>query len=189
MDIIWLSINKLVHEAIIPAPDKIQVQLSSLFSRHFSAWKDATLPSLWTSPLSGCFKANFDVTVRNSFSVAAAVISDTSGAIIFAATSKLLGTDALMGEAAAALLASRLALSSDLDNISIEGDSFLVILALNSPSLFSSWNFCNLISDCCLVLDSFQSWNALKVSRSANFKAHSLAKWAASTRVFGSILK
>jgi hypothetical protein len=93
-----------------------------------------------------------------------------------------------MGEVAAALLASQLASFNGLDTISIEGDSNLVILALNSPSLFFSWNFCNLISDSCLVLDSFQSWNALKISRSANVRAHFLAKWAASTRVFGSIL-
>jgi hypothetical protein len=109
MDLIWFSRNKLIHEAVTPVPDKIQLQLSSLVSRHVSAWKDAALPSLWIPPLPGSFKANFDVAVRDSFSVAAAVISDSSGDIIFAATSKLLGTDALMGEAAAALLASQLA--------------------------------------------------------------------------------
>jgi hypothetical protein len=135
------------------------------------------------------FKANFDVAVRDSFSVAAGVICDSSGSIIFAATLKLPSTDALLGEASAALLASRLASSAGLDNISLEGDSLLVSLALNSPSLFSSWNFCNLISDTRLVLDSFHSWNAVKVSRSANFRAHALAKWAASNRIFGSIPK
>lgn len=40
------------------------------------------------------------------------------------------------------------------------------------------------ISDISLALSSFHSWNALKVSHSANFRAHSLAKWAASNHVF-----
>jgi hypothetical protein len=84
MDLIWFSRNKLIHEAVTLASDKIQLQLSSLVSRHFSAWKDAALPSLSISPLYGSFKANFNVAVST-----AAVISDSIGAIIFAATSKL----------------------------------------------------------------------------------------------------
>ncbi|GLT61034.1 hypothetical protein SLA2020_337700 [Shorea laevis] len=105
---------------------------------------------------------------------------------------KLLSTDVLLVEASAALLASRLASSSGLDNLCLEGDSLLVILAINSPSLLSSWNICNLISDTCLVLDNFQSiqsCNALKVYRSANFRAHASSKWATSDLVFGSIRK
>jgi hypothetical protein len=62
-----------------------------------------------------------------------------------------------------------------------------VVLAINNPSLFSSWNFANCIADVSLVLSSFQGWNTLKVSRSANFRAHALGKWVASHFVFGSI--
>jgi hypothetical protein len=46
-----------------------------------------------------------------------------------------------------------------------------VILAINNPPLFSSWNFANCLADIRLVLSSFQSWNALKVSCSAYFRA------------------
>jgi hypothetical protein len=38
------------------------------------------------------------------------------------------------------------------------------------------------------VLESFQR-NPLKVPQSANYRAHSLAKWAASIRIFESIPK
>jgi hypothetical protein len=70
----------------------------------------------------------------------------------------------------------------------LEGDALLVILAINQPSLFTSWSFANVISDISLDLISFQSWHASKVSRSANYRSHVLAKWAASNQVFGSIL-
>jgi hypothetical protein len=43
-------------------------------------------------------------------------------------------------------------------------------------SLFSSWIFANYIADVSLALASFQSWNALKVFRYANFCAYVLAK-------------
>jgi hypothetical protein len=63
----------------------------------------------------------------------------------------------------------------------------LVVLAINHPLIFSSWNFASFLSDINLVLSSFHSWSAVKVSRCANFSAHVLAKWAASHLVFGSI--
>jgi hypothetical protein len=53
----------------------------------------------------GCVKANFDVAVKNSFAMAAAVLSDDLGNIVVAASQKLVSTNVLQGEAAAALLA------------------------------------------------------------------------------------
>jgi hypothetical protein len=127
------------------------------------------------------------VAIRDSFAVTAVVISDSSGNIIMAATQRLHSTDILVGEVSAALLTSQLALSLGYDHFIIEGDALLVILAINSPELFSLWNFSNVVSDINLSLSSFQSWNALKVSRCANYRAHALDKWAASRLVIGSI--
>jgi len=45
----------------------------------------------------------------------------------------------------------------------------LVILVINSPTSFSSWCFCNIVSDTSVLLSSFKSLKTLKVSRSANF--------------------
>jgi hypothetical protein len=115
------------------------------------------------------------------------VISDSSRSIILTATKKLSVMDTLQGEAHAALLASRLAIMSGFGNFSLEGDALLVILAINSPSLFSIWNISNIVSDISLGLFSSQSWNALKVSCSVNFYAHTLAKYAAFHLVFESI--
>jgi len=128
--------------------------------------------------------------VRDSFAVTGAIISDSSDNIIMAATQRLYSTDILVSEASAALLASRLlALSSGIDHFVLEGsgDALLVILEINSLELFALWNFSNWVFDINLSLSSFQSWNALKVYRCANYHAYALAKWVTSHLVFGSI--
>ena len=69
----------------------------------------------------------------------------------------------------------------------VEGDSLLTILAINQGHLFSDWPCAPVIADCRQQLSFFSSWTASKVSRCANSRAHSVAKWAASHLVFGSI--
>jgi hypothetical protein len=56
-------------------------------------------------------KGNFDV-VWGNFAVAAAVLNDPSGEIIFVATQKPFSSDVLSGEASTTLLASRLVVTS-----------------------------------------------------------------------------
>ena len=84
---------------------KVIKQLSSSLDLHLSGWKNAFPPSLWLPPCLGMIKGNFDVAVRDSFEVAAAVVSDTSGNVILAATLKLFGSDVLQEESTAALFA------------------------------------------------------------------------------------
>jgi hypothetical protein len=133
-------------------------------------------------------KENFDVAVMDFFVVAATGSSDSSGNIIIAATQKLHSMNILVGEPSAALLATQLALSFSIDHFVLEGNALLVILAVNSPELFTLWNFSNLVSDISLSLLSFQRWNTLKVSRYTNYHAHGLVKWVAYHLVFESIL-
>jgi hypothetical protein len=114
--------------------------------------------------------------VKHSFVVAVAVLSDEFGNIIAAASKKLVSTDVMQKEAAATLLAVRLAAFSRCDHLLLEGDALLVVLAINNPPLFSSWCFAHCISNISLVLSSLHGWNAVKVSRCANFRAHALAQ-------------
>jgi hypothetical protein len=79
------------------------------------------------------------VAVRGNFSVAAAIITDSKGQIITTASLKLSSSDALIGEASAVLLATRLALSVGVSSLFLEGDALLVILAIDQSSLFSSF--------------------------------------------------
>jgi hypothetical protein len=73
--------------------------------------------------------------------------------------------DALMGEAHAALLAFRLAVSIGCSPLIIDGNSLLTILALKDPLLFSDWISALVISDSLVQLHSINVWNALKISR------------------------
>jgi hypothetical protein len=72
-------------------------------------------------------KGNFNVAVRDSFDVAATVISDFSGNIIMTATQRLHSTYIIGGEASVALLTSQLALSTGFDHFLLKGDALLVI--------------------------------------------------------------
>jgi hypothetical protein len=138
-------------------------------------------------PLPGNFKVNFDVVIKNDFSVAAMVLSDSNGKIIHAVTKRLSTTDATIGEAQVALLASQIASSLGIYSLTLEGDAINIILSIQQPDLFLNWNFASIIADIQVHLLSLYSWKACKVSRSANFRAHCLARWAASNLVFGSI--
>ena len=73
------------------------------------------------------------------------------------------------------------------DKFCIEGDSLLIVSTINNPPLFSFWFFANCVEDISVILSSFPSWFASKVSRCVNSRAHVFAKWAAFHRVFGSI--
>jgi hypothetical protein len=188
MDFIWRAKSLLIHEGKQPSSSAAIFQISNTFNHHINAWRDLALPTVWTPLVAGWIKWNFDVVVSGSFAVAAAVLSDENGTIFATATQKLVYTDVLQGEAHAALLVVCLAASMGLGPISVERDALLVILAINSHALFSSWSFTNCIFYISLTLSFFQSWNALKMSRFANFMTHVLAKWTHFNRDFGSIL-
>jgi hypothetical protein len=155
MHLLWFSRNRLIHDVVIPSPSKVLHQILFTLDKHILVWKDRSSPSLWFPPLLGSFKGNFNVAIKGSFSVAAATISDSSGSIILAATEHLYSSDVLLGEATAALLATWLVATLGLVDFTLEGDSLLVTLAINSPSSFSSWCFCNIVSDISVLLSSF----------------------------------
>jgi hypothetical protein len=89
-------------------------------------------------PPFGSIKVNFDVVVRHLFS-----------------TLRLPHLDPSLGEASAALLGIRLALSHGCSSVMIEGDSLLTILALNQRHIFTDWPCALVIKDCHLQLSSF----------------------------------
>ena len=176
LDFIWQACDKLIHEAALPNLVQGIHQLKAILQQHCLAWKAIALSSLWIPPGIGFLKGNFGVAIHGNFAVAAAVISNSFGDIILAATQRLSSTDVLMGEAFAALLTSLLVASASATHFLLEGDALLVTLAVNQPSTFSSWYFSSYVSNIRLVLSSFQSWHASKVSKCANYRAYALAK-------------
>jgi hypothetical protein len=132
----------------------------------------------------GYLKLNFDVAVRSNYMVAAAVISDHDGSLLWTVARKLPLLDINAGEASAALLAVETAnCYYPSSKLILEGDSLATILALNNPSYCTDWSSSGIIADVTFFLSSFSSWSATKVSRSINLRAHLVAKWAASITV------
>jgi hypothetical protein len=130
LDFIWLSRNKLIFEGLKLDPVKASKTITSSLELHLSAWSGFVLPSLWSAPHSGVVKGNFDVAIREDFAVTVAVVSDSTSNIISAATQKLFFTDVDMGEVAAAC---------GVTSFVLEGNAFLIVLAINSPFIFSSY--------------------------------------------------
>ena len=64
-------------------------QIHSTFSHPLKAWNDSSLKDSWEYPPPNFLKLNFDVAVRDSFMVSAAVVSDHEGSIVFAFAKKL----------------------------------------------------------------------------------------------------
>jgi hypothetical protein len=73
--------------------------------------------------------------------VAAATLRDPLGNFVAVHSLKLPSMDANKGEACAALLAVRLAITAGVSSLLIEGDSLLTVLAIKEPHLFADWNF------------------------------------------------
>jgi hypothetical protein len=77
LDLIWFARNKLIHDAIQSVPSSNIKQISTSLENHISAWKESSLDSFWIPPCLSRIKCNFNVSVRDSFAVATAVIGDS----------------------------------------------------------------------------------------------------------------
>jgi hypothetical protein len=123
---------------------------------------------------------NFDAVIREGFSTQAAICKNSNGVIIKTLTQVSPPYSPVYGEAQAAKLAGVLANSLHLDKFILEGDSALVVLALQNPALSVDWHIEHIIHE---TLASFQVsslWEARKINRNANFCAHYVAYRAGS---------
>ena len=82
-----------------------------------------------------------------------------------------------MGEALAAKLVISLACSLSLDQFILEGDYAVVIQAFNHPNSDFDWRISPIILESLDFIPSASSWEAKKISRSANFCVHLVVCW------------
>ena len=136
LDHIWFSKDQLVHQARIPSLSCSLIQIASTMIDHCKAWTDSTLSSIWSPPLPGTTKANFDVAFSSEFAVAAMVVGDSNGNIIGAATKKILTKDVALREAQATLLVVHITTCGAYSLI-LEGDALNVVFAIQQPQLFA----------------------------------------------------
>jgi hypothetical protein len=180
-DQIWFARNKAHHENLIPNAMALSVKINRLSNEHYGAWKLQVTPSFpgWKRPLAFSFKINFDTAIRDTFSTQSAVCRDSMGSIIHCLAQVSPPCTAIYGEASAALLAAQLSLSLKLPSVIFEGDSLMVALAINNPSITQDWRISSVISDFFSTIPSSTSWSASHINRSANFCAHHVASWVA----------
>jgi hypothetical protein len=114
----------------------IVFQIASTTVNHCKVWTDSILFTIWSPPLLGTIKANFDVVLSSNFAVTATVISDSNGNTIRATTKKILTKDVALGEVQATLLAVHTVASCSVYSLILEGDALNVVLAIQQPQLF-----------------------------------------------------
>jgi hypothetical protein len=188
-DLIWFARNKAIHEGSIPDISSLASLIRKTTLAHVAVWQStsSTVKEFWSPPSAGSFKINFDTAIRENFSVQAAVCRNSKGKIVKAISQTNPPCDPNFGEALAARLAASLAASLQLQNFSLEGDSAVVVSALNNPSISLDWHIESVIANALSLIPVSSLWLATKIHRSANFCAHYVAFWAAARVYSGCI--
>ena len=147
-DLLWFSRNKAFHDGLIPNVLILASSIKKTALEHHNAWSSVTLPvkEIWSPPIVGSFTINFDTTIRGHLSPQGVVCRDSNGLIIKVVSQINPPCDLNFGEALAAHLASSLASDLKLQNFTIEGDSRVVIMALQHPSIVQDWKIADIIS-------------------------------------------
>lgn len=133
---------------------------------------------------------SFDVAVRPSFSMAAAVPFSSSGNVLKAWTLRSLAVDPLVGEAEAASFALFKPREADISSLVLVGDLALVVDCLRSCFSWVSqvpWKISSLICNATELLRSFSWFSSFKISRADNIMAHLVAAWAAALSFVGEV--
>jgi hypothetical protein len=170
-DVLWFYRNQAVHKGVIPDVSTIVANINCVSLEHFTAWSSKLHPikEVWSKPPHGFCKVNFDTAIREGFSTQAVVCINSNGMIIKALTQVRPICNPVYGEALAAQLAGVLANSLKLDRFILEGDSNIVILSLNNPTLSIDWHIDHVILETLASFQVFSHWEARNINRSVNF--------------------
>jgi ribonuclease HI len=188
-DLLWFYRNKAHHDNLTFDARSISIHVNKIALEHFQAWHSSSQVQLqaWVSPPSNWIKINFDTAIRDSFSAQAVICRDSQGQVLHMSSQISPPCTPNVGEARAALLACSVAASLSYSHFIIEGDSEVVIHALNNPNSVRDWRISSVILDCLDTIPEASVWEAQKIKRSSNFCAHSIACWAAARSHSGSI--
>ena len=134
----------------------------------------------WTAPAEGFTKINWDTAICSKWGTVGmgAVIHDSAGRVLATRCQVTTGRFApFAAEAWAGGQAFIFGKELGLTNIILEGDSRIVVDAVNSAEGSGSL-MGHLIEDMKIMLQDFPVWKALAVRRSANNAAHEVARMA-----------
>jgi hypothetical protein len=136
-DLLWFHRNKAFHDGLSFDARILAKLIINTYHQHCDAWSNKLdpIPEKWIRPPPNWFKINFNTTIRDSFSCQAAICRDHMGKFIKMSSQIQSNCSPNKGEALAAHLAVSLATSLHLNQFIIEGDSQVVILALQQPTI------------------------------------------------------
>ena len=145
----WFSRNQVVHKGVIPIVPSLAAKIRRVTMEHYAAWSSKLHPiiEVWSKPPQSWCKLNFGAAIKEGFSTQAAVCINFNGEIIKTLTQVSPPCSPVYGEALLAKLASVLAYSLHLDKFILEGDSALVVLALQNQALSVDWHIEHIIHD------------------------------------------
>jgi hypothetical protein len=180
-DLLRFHRNKALHDKNIFNARTVANLITSTFHHHCDAWLDQIDPinEKWIRPPLHWFKINFDTAIRDSFSSQAAICRNHNRHLIKFTSQIQSKCSPNKGEALAAQLAVSLASSLHLNMFILEGDSQVVILALQDPTIVQDWRITDIITHTLDSIPPGSTWSVRKINRSANFGAHYVAHWAA----------
>ena len=139
----------------------------------------------WSPPFPPNVKLNFDVAIGDEGTSLAVVCRDHKAKVLFVWTDLIDSTDHLLAEASAAHLAVRKIHEAGFSSVILEGDSLLVIQAIQSIPNAQLWAIDNVIFYIKSILTNFSFWLASHVYRELNTAAHSVARWALNCKCSG----
>jgi hypothetical protein len=105
-DQLWFLRNKAHYDNLVPNALVISANINKIALEHHSAWSTSLIrnPKVWKKPSSPFYKINYDTAIRLSFLAQAAVIRNSSGAIIKCSSIIRSPNITLFGEARAAFI-------------------------------------------------------------------------------------
>ncbi|XP_060965595.1 uncharacterized protein LOC133034516 [Cannabis sativa] len=188
VDTIWRVRNEKVHNNCPVDINKCIDNICNSYADMFDTLLQSPTPALkeaWSLPPQDWIKLNCDVKVGLDSMCIAVVARNHLGKVIRIQTARENFSDVLCGEAAACSLAVTAALDIGSKYVIVESDSRVVIDAINGKG--SRWAIENYISFCTKSSHSFSSCYFSFISRSCNFAAHNVARWAFTHQTFGSL--
>jgi ribonuclease HI len=132
----------------------------------------------WCPPSIGFFKANWDAAINSKKGILGfgCIVWDVHGFVVAALShSVIVMGNPEVAEALAALHTIEFCRNHGFNSIILEGDSLIVVNAINRVGL--NWSFLeNIILDIQTLLKEFLYWKVCYTPRGTNIAAHSLVK-------------
>ncbi|KAL5538858.1 hypothetical protein UlMin_043555 [Ulmus minor] len=178
-DLVWKSINEVVHGGCSSDPMSLLRQIIKAFNdTNSSLNRPSPLPAAWNPPPQDWIKFSMDAAVGVAYSCAAFVVRDHMGKLLFWRSSKILSVDPVFVETHAMLMAISWAVSQFADYYCwFESDAKTVVDSILKPSESLYWPISTISANCCVLLDYITTWHLSHAIRSRNVFAHNVARW------------